>query len=62
MRSNSVRMAVGNMEQLSAIRGLTLGPRGEGHQIILGLENVGKSVATVLSGHGINPMIMDRRI
>ncbi len=50
------------MEQLSAIRGLTLGPRGEGHQIILGLENVGKSVATVLSGHGINPMIMDRRI
>jgi Trk K+ transport system NAD-binding subunit len=62
VRSNSVLMAVGNMEQLSAIRDLTLGPRREGAQIILGFGDVGKRVASVLSDCGINPTILDKRI
>jgi Trk K+ transport system NAD-binding subunit len=62
VRSNSVLMAVGNMMQLSAIRDLTLGPRKEGPQIILGYGDVGKRVAAVLSDCGINPTILDRRI
>ncbi|MEI8003601.1 MAG: NAD-binding protein, partial [Methanothrix sp.] len=62
VRSNSVLMAVGNMEQLSAIRDLTLGPRREGPQIILGFGDVGKRVAAVLSDCGINPTILDKRI
>ncbi|MBN1235223.1 MAG: NAD-binding protein [Methanotrichaceae archaeon] len=61
VRSNSVLMAVGNIEQLSVIRDLTLGPRKEGPQIILGYGDVGKRVASVLSDCGINPMILDRR-
>lgn len=61
VRSNSVLMAVGSMEQLSAIRELTLGTRKEGPQIILGYGDVGKRVASVLSDCGINPMILDRR-
>ena len=62
VRSNSVLMAVGNMEQLSAIRDLTLGPRREGPQIILGFGDVGKRVAAVLSDCGISPTILDKRI
>ena len=61
VRSNSVLMAVGNMEQLSIIRDLTLGTRKEGPQIILGYGDVGKRVAAVLSDCGINPTILDRR-
>jgi voltage-gated potassium channel len=61
VRSNSVLMAVGNIEQLSAIRDLTLGHRKEGPQIILGYGDVGKRVAAVLSDCGINPTILDRR-
>ena len=62
VRSNSVLMAVGNIELLSAIRDLPLGPRKEGPQIILGYGDVGKRVAAVLSDCGINPMILDRRV
>ena len=61
VRSNSVLMAVGNIEHLSTIRDLTLGHRKEGPQIILGYGDVGKRVAAVLSDCGINPMILDRR-
>lgn len=59
--SNSVLMAVGNIEQLSAIRDLTLGTRKEGPQIILGYGDVGRRVAGVLSDCGMNPTILDRR-
>jgi voltage-gated potassium channel len=61
VRSNSVLMAVGNMEQLSIIRELTLGTRKEGPQMILGYGDVGKRVAGVLSNCGIKPMILDQR-
>jgi Trk K+ transport system NAD-binding subunit len=54
-------MAVGNIEQLSAIRDLTLGTRKEGPQIILGYGDVGRRVAGVLSDCGMNPTILDRR-
>lgn len=61
VHSNSVLMAVGNIEQLSAIRDLTLGTRKEGPQMILGYGDVGKRVAAVLSDCGTNPTILDLR-
>ncbi len=61
VHSNSVLMAVGNIEQLSAIRELTLGTRKQGPQIILGYGDVGKRVASVLSDCGTNPTILDLR-
>jgi Trk K+ transport system NAD-binding subunit len=54
-------MAVGNIEQLSRVRDLTIGTRREGPQIILGYGDVGKRVATVLAYCGIKPLIVDRR-
>ncbi len=61
VHSNSVLMAVGNIEQLSAIRDLTLGTRKEGPQMILGYGDVGKRVASVLSDSGTTPTILDQR-
>jgi voltage-gated potassium channel len=61
VHSNSVLMAVGNIEQLSIIRDLTLGTRKEGPQLILGYGDVGKRVAAVLSDCGTNPTILDLR-
>ncbi len=59
VRSNSVLMAVGNIDQLSKIRDLTIGTRKEGPQIILGYGDVGRRVATVQSVCGIKPLIVD---
>ncbi|MDD4652362.1 MAG: NAD-binding protein, partial [Methanothrix sp.] len=61
VESNSVLMAVGNVEQLSAIRDLTLGTRRNGPQLILGYGDVGRKVATVLSDCGTTPTILDMR-
>ncbi|VVB72711.1 Calcium-gated potassium channel MthK [uncultured archaeon] len=61
IRSNSVLMTVGSIEQLSAIRDLTIGTRKEGPQIILGYGDVGKRVSTVMADCGINPLIVDKR-
>ncbi len=61
-QSNSVIMVVGNSEQLSQIRNLTLGVRKEGPQIVLGYGDVGRHVAKVLSKSGIKPIILDRRV
>ncbi len=61
VRSNSVLMAVGNIEQLSRIRDLTVGARKEGPLIILGYGDVGRRVARVLGDCGISPLIVDRR-
>jgi Trk K+ transport system NAD-binding subunit len=61
VHSNSVLMAVGNIDQLSAIRDLTLGTRKRGPQLILGYGDVGKRVATVLSDCGTKPIILDLR-
>ena len=61
VRSNSVLMAVGNIEQLSRVRDLTVGTRKEGPQIILGYGDVGRRVATVQAYCGIKPLIVDRR-
>ncbi|HNX10230.1 MAG TPA: NAD-binding protein [Methanothrix sp.] len=61
IRSNSVLMAVGNIEQLTSIRNLATGFRKEGPQIILGYGDVGRRVASVLSDCGTKPIILDRR-
>jgi voltage-gated potassium channel len=61
VQSNSVLMAVGNIEQLSRVRDLTVGTRKEGPQIILGYGDVGRRVATVQAYCGLNPLIVDRR-
>lgn len=61
IQSNSVLMAVGDLEQLSKIRDLTMGARKEGPSIILGYGDVGRRVARVLSESGIDPLIVDRR-
>lgn len=61
IRSNSVLMAVGNIEQLTSIRNLATGYRKEGPQIILGYGDVGRRVASVLSDCGTKPIILDRR-
>lgn len=61
VRSNSVLMAVGNIDQLSKVRDLTIGTRKEGPQIILGYGDVGRRVASVQAVCGIKPLIVDRR-
>jgi voltage-gated potassium channel len=61
MHSNFVLMVVGDLEQLSRIRDLTVGVRKEGPLIILGYGDVGRSVARVLGESGINPLIVDKR-
>lgn len=61
IRSNSVLMAVGNQEQLSKIRDLTIGTWKYGPLIILGYGDVGRRVAAVLCESGICPTIVDRR-
>jgi voltage-gated potassium channel len=60
VRSNSVLMTVGNIEQLMQIRELTVGTRKEGPQIILGYGDVGKRVAMVLANCGISPLVVDK--
>jgi len=59
--SNSVLMVVGDKEQLSRIRDLTVGTRKEGPLIILGYGDVGRMVAKALSEYGISPLIVDKR-
>jgi Trk K+ transport system NAD-binding subunit len=54
-------MAVGEIEQLSRIRDLTLGTRKEGPLIMLGYGDVGKQVARALCNAGIRPIIVDRQ-
>ena len=61
VESNSVIMAVGNIDQLSRFRDLTLGVRKEGPIIILGYGDVGKQVAKALCISGIKPVIVDRK-
>jgi voltage-gated potassium channel len=61
IQSNYVLMVVGNLEQLSRIRELTVGTRKEGPLIILGYGDVGRRVARVLGDSGINPLIVDKR-
>lgn len=61
IQSNTVLMVVGDLDQLSRIRDLTLGGRKEGPLIILGYGDVGRQVAKVLGENGINPLIVDKR-
>lgn len=60
IQSKSVLMAVGNIEQLSRFRDLTLNQK-KGPLIILGYGDVGRQVAKVLNDNGIKPVIVDRR-
>lgn len=61
VKSNSVLMAVGEVDQVTKIRNLTLGARRAGPLIILGYGDVGRHVAATLCEGGINPVIVDRR-
>jgi voltage-gated potassium channel len=61
IRSNSVLLAVGNIEQLSLLRKLTLGVRKEGPIVVLGFGDVGKRVSRVLCKAGFIPTVVDRR-
>ncbi len=62
IRSNSVLMAVGDLEQLSRVRDMTYGVRKDGPLIILGYGDVGKRIARVLCDGGVNPTIVDRLV
>lgn len=61
IESNSVIMAVGNIDQLSRLRDFTLGVQKEGPMIILGYGDVGRQVAKALCISGIKPVIVDRK-
>jgi Trk K+ transport system NAD-binding subunit len=61
IRANSILMAVGDVDQLSMIRDLTVGKRREGHLIVVGYGDVGRRVVRVLCENGIQPVIVDRR-
>ena len=59
--SNSVLMAVGEAEPLSALRELTTGPPREGPLIVIGYGDVGRRIVKVLSKDGVTPVVIDRR-
>jgi voltage-gated potassium channel len=58
---NSILMAVGDSDQLSRLRELTIGSRKEGPIIIVGYGDVGRNVAKTICKRGIKPTIIDRR-
>lgn len=60
-QSNSMLLAVGNTNQLSKIRELTLGNRRSGRLIIVGYGTVGRQVAKLLFESGMEPIIVDQR-
>lgn len=61
IQSNSVLLAVGDIEQLSELRKLTLGVRKEGPIVVLGFGDVGRRVSRVLCEAGFTPTVVDRR-
>ena len=60
IESNSMIMVVGNIEQLSQIRHLTIDIKRKGPLIIIGYGDVGKSVSKALNESGLKPIIVDR--
>lgn len=58
---NSVLMAVGDKDQLSRIKDLTIGSRREGPIIIVGHGDVGRQVARAICKSGISPTVIDLR-
>lgn len=58
---NSVLMAVGDKDQLSRIKDLTIGSRREGPIIIVGHGDVGRQVARAIYKSGIIPTVIDLR-
>jgi voltage-gated potassium channel len=61
IQSNSVLVAVGDIQQLSRIRDLTSVVRKDWPLVILGYGDVGQKVAKELHDSGIEPVIVDRR-
>jgi voltage-gated potassium channel len=58
---NSVLMAVGDKDQLSMIKDLTIGSRRDGPIIIIGHGDVGRQVASAIYRSGVNPTVVDLR-
>lgn len=58
---NSVLMAVGDRDQLSRIKDLTIGSRRDGPIIIVGHGDVGRQVASAIYKSGISPTVIDLR-
>lgn len=58
---NSVLMAVGDKDQLSRIKDLTIGSQREGPIIIIGHGDVGRQVARAIYKSGISPTVIDLR-
>jgi voltage-gated potassium channel len=61
IQSKSVLMAVGDNEQLSMIREMTIGSRREGLIIIIGYGDVGRRAAAAICKRGIKPEVIDLR-
>jgi len=59
--SNSLILAVGDVDQLSRLRDLTTSMPREGPFIVTGYGDVGRRVVKVLCEWGIHPMVVDRR-
>jgi len=59
IQPNSILMVVGDKDQLSKIRDLTVGSRREGSIIIVGHGDVGKLVARAIYKSGIAPTVVD---
>lgn len=61
IKLNSVLMAVGDKNQLSTIKDLTIGSRREGPIIIIGHGDVGRQAARAIYKSGISPTVIDLR-
>ncbi|MHC1632087.1 MAG: potassium channel family protein [Methanotrichaceae archaeon] len=61
IHSNSVLMAVGDIDQLSQLRDFTKGVPKNGATIVAGYGDVGRRVVRVLFEEGVQPVVVDRR-
>ncbi|NYT02134.1 MAG: hypothetical protein GKC10_05190 [Methanosarcinales archaeon] len=59
--SNTLILAVGDLDQLSRLRDLTTSMLREGSFVVTGYGDVGRRVVKVLCELGIHPMVVDRR-
>jgi len=61
IKSNSVLMAVGELEPLNRLRELTIGKTRKGLLVIIGYGDVGRRIYKVLTESGVEPVVVDRR-
>lgn len=58
---HSVLIAVGGIEQLTQLRGLTIGTRKVGPTIVIGYGDVGRRIVKVFFEEGLQPLVVDQR-